>query len=54
MLVKGIFLLLAFMVVLAMFGRLRYPGQKRPGARKCGECGRPLIGRAPCDCKKRG
>ncbi len=54
MLIKGIFLLLAFMAVLAIFGRLRYPGQNRLEALKCPRCGRYRIGKGACDCGKKG
>ncbi len=54
MLLKAIFLFLAFMMVLAMFGRLRYPGQKRIAALKCTRCGRYRIGKSACGCDKRG
>ncbi len=50
MIVKGAFLLLAFMAVLAIFGRLRYPGRQRLQAMKCPRCGRYRIGRSACDC----
>ncbi len=54
MLVKGVFLLLAFMAVLAIFGRLRYPGQKQLRAMQCPRCGRYRIGKGgACDCTRR-
>ena len=40
------------MAVLAMFGRLRFPGQKRLAEAKCKRCGRYRIGKGPCDCEK--
>jgi hypothetical protein len=46
MLVKAISLLLVFMAVLALFGRLRFPRI----ASKCPSCGRHRIGRGPCPC----
>ena len=52
MIVKIIFFFLAFMAVLAMFGRLRFPGQKMLSNRKCPRCGRFRIGKGPCDCGK--
>lgn len=54
MLTKAVFLLLAFMAVLAIFGRLRFPGQKRLEAMKCPRCGRYRIGNSTCDCKRKG
>lgn len=54
MLMKVMALFLAGMVVLAMFGKLRYPGQKRLQALKCKGCGRYRIGRGPCSCGHRG
>ncbi len=48
--VKLVTLFLIGMVVLAMFGKFRFPGQKHLEARKCPECGRYRIGNAPCDC----
>lgn len=58
MVVKIVFLFLAFMAVLAIFGRLRVPGSKTLGrlrkgaleARKCPSCGRYRIGKDPCPC----
>lgn len=54
MIVKIVFLFLIGMGVLAMFGRLRFPGQKRLEAMKCPRCGRYRIGKSSCDCNKRG
>lgn len=54
MLIKAVFLLLAFMAVLAMFGRLRYPGQKKLETMKCPRCGRYRIGKSGCDCERKG
>lgn len=48
---KIVSLFLIFMVVLAMFGRLRLPKLKI-GAAKCKSCGRPRIGKGPCPCGK--
>lgn len=50
MLIKVMILFLLGMAILAMFGRLRFPGQDRAGA-KCANCGRYKIGKTPCDCK---
>lgn len=52
MIVKIVFLFLIGMAVLAMFGRLRFPGQKRLSSMKCPRCGRYRIGKGPCDCGK--
>jgi len=48
--IKVITLLLVFMAVLAMFGRLRFPRLSRRHGKKCSTCGRPCIGKGPCDC----
>jgi len=50
MMVKIVSLFLIGMLVLAMFGRLRYPGKKQLDSRKCPKCGRFRIGRGPCGC----
>ncbi|MFV2035510.1 MAG: hypothetical protein ACC631_10480 [Halocynthiibacter sp.] len=52
MIVKIVSLFLIGMVVLAMFGKLRFPGQKTLSNQKCRICGRYRLGRGPCDCKK--
>ncbi len=52
MIVKIIFLFLGFMGILAMFGRLRFPGQKKLAAMKCPDCRRYRSGKGPCSCKK--
>lgn len=41
------------MMVLAMFGRLRFPGQKKLDSMKCPKCGRYRIGKGPCSCGKK-
>lgn len=60
--VKVVTFFLIGMVILALFGRLRLPGnlpggrarRRRGGpvidARKCPSCGRHVIGTGPCDC----
>lgn len=57
---KIVTLFLAFMAVLAMFGRLRLPnlkdrfkrGQDLPKPRMCKSCGRYVLRGGPCpDCK---
>ncbi len=50
MILKIISLFLIGMAVLAMFGRLRFPGSKRLAQAKCPKCGRYRIGKGPCDC----
>lgn len=52
MILKIVSLFLVAMAVLAMFGKLRYPGQKRIEAAKCRTCGRFRIGKGPCPCNK--
>ncbi len=51
--VKVVSLFLIGMLVLAMFGKLRFPGQKRLESAKCPKCGRYRIGKGPCDCEDR-
>lgn len=50
--VKIVSLFLAGMAILAMFGKLRFPGQKRLQSAKCSSCGRYRIGKGPCPCRK--
>ncbi len=50
--VKVVTLFLAGMAILAMFGRLRFPGQKKLQSAKCPNCGRYKIGKGPCSCRK--
>lgn len=50
MLVKIIAFFLVGMMVLALFGKLRFPGQARLAAAKCRNCGRYRIGKGPCAC----
>ena len=54
MIVKIVFLFLIFMGVLAMFGKLRLPGQARLDKARCPKCGRFRIGRGPCPCGHSG
>ena len=51
--VKVVSLFLIGMLVLAMFGRLRFPGQKRLQAMKCKRCGKYKIGQT-CSCGQKG
>jgi hypothetical protein len=53
MIVKGITLLLVFLAVLAVFGRLRFPGRDRLASVTCPTCGRYRIGKGPCPCEKK-
>lgn len=57
--IKIVSLFLIGMGVLAMFGKLRLPsieasktilGLNKP--KKCSSCGRHIIGKGPCPCKK--
>ncbi|WP_179378527.1 hypothetical protein [Jannaschia marina] len=52
MLVKIVTVFLIGIAVLAMFGRLRFPGVPRIGQRKCASCGAPRVGRGACPCGK--
>lgn len=57
MMVKGVLLMLVVLAVLGMFGRLRFGGSAKPPPRiagRCPSCGRPLIGKGPCECKVSG
>ncbi|MEX5727803.1 hypothetical protein Ga0609869_001156 [Rhodovulum iodosum] len=57
MIIKIVTLFLIAMGVMAMFGKLRIPG---PGGRslrlgkprKCPHCGRYLLGKGDCPCRK--
>ena len=51
MIAKIIFLFLAFMGVLGIFGKLRFPGQDKLAAAKCPHCQRYRIGKGPCQCR---
>lgn len=50
--VKIVILFLVFMAALAMFGKLRFPGQKKLAAARCPRCGRFRLGKGPCPCRK--
>ncbi|MBM9593359.1 hypothetical protein [Roseitranquillus sediminis] len=50
MIVKVVVLFLLAMAVLAMFGKLRLPGQKRIASRRCPRCGRFRLGKGSCTC----
>ena len=49
---KIVSLFLVGMAVLAMFGKIKFPGQARLAAAKCKNCGRYRIGKGPCPCRK--
>lgn len=62
MLVKIVTFFLIGVAVLAMFGRLRWPGgasgARRGGdipgkPRKCRDCGAYILGKGPCGCGKK-
>ncbi|WP_296939439.1 hypothetical protein [uncultured Marivita sp.] len=53
MISKIVILFLVFMAVLAMFGKLRFPGSKRLANAKCRKCGRYRIGKGPCPCSRK-
>jgi len=50
--VKIVILFLVFMVVMAMFGKLRFPGQQKLASARCPRCGRFRLGKGPCACRK--
>jgi hypothetical protein len=52
LIIKAIFIFLAFMLVLAMFGKWRFPGQARLAQAKCPKCLRYRIGKGSCQCEK--
>ncbi|SFR60340.1 hypothetical protein SAMN04488005_3195 [Yoonia tamlensis] len=52
MIIKGIFLFLAFIGVLGIFGKWRFPGQQKLSDAKCPNCQRYRIGKGPCQCQK--
>jgi hypothetical protein len=60
MLIKAVILFLAAMVLLGMVGNWLYPGAikrgvaKRLQPAKCPQCGRYRIGRAACECGRKG
>ncbi|WP_198586121.1 hypothetical protein [Roseovarius salinarum] len=54
MIVKIVILFLVFMGVMAMFGKLRFPGQKKLQSARCPRCGRFRIGKGPCSCGRKG
>ena len=59
MLVKAIIVFLLVMLIVAMVGKALFPSAmdrmlpRRKAAMLCGKCGRPQIGRGPCDCGRK-
>lgn len=53
MLTKIVTLFLVFIAILGIFGKLHVllPRRRQKTAR-CKNCGRHLIGKGPCECKK--
>lgn len=51
---KIVALFLVAIAVLAMIGKLRFPGQSRLETAKCPRCGRYRIGKGPCSCGHEG
>ena len=54
MISKIVLLFLAFIAVLAMFGKLATAGRWLGVTKKCRHCGRHRIGTGPCPCGKGG
>ncbi|MGR1579940.1 hypothetical protein ACSSNL_00595 [Thalassobius sp. S69A] len=52
MIFKIISFFLIGMAVLAIFGKMRFPGQKKLQSARCPDCGRFKIGKGPCPCRK--
>lgn len=52
MIFKIISLFLIGMMVLALFGRIRFPGASKLKNITCPKCGRYKIGKGPCACSK--
>nr|WP_237072575.1 hypothetical protein [Pseudaestuariivita rosea] len=51
-LIKAVTLFLVVIIILAIFGKLRFPGQDRLRSARCPSCGRFRIGKGPCPCGK--
>ncbi|WP_112308928.1 hypothetical protein [Pseudogemmobacter bohemicus] len=54
---KIILIFLCAMALVGMIGKVMFPNARMLRGRparggKCQNCGRPLIGRGPCDCRK--
>jgi hypothetical protein len=52
MIFKIITLFLVGMMVLALIGKFRFPGQDKLKSLTCKKCGRYKIGKGPCACEK--
>jgi len=52
MILKIVSLFLVGIMVLGMFGKLKFPGQARLASAKCKSCGRYRITGGPCSCQK--
>jgi hypothetical protein len=50
MILKAALFLLVAISVLAIVGRFRWPRIGQSRATRCDRCGKPRIGKAPCDC----
>jgi hypothetical protein len=53
MIFKAVTLFLIVIAVLAMFGKVTVPGQKRLQKARCANCGRFKIGKGPCACRSK-
>ena len=66
MMIKAVFIFLAAMALVAMVSNAVAPGRfwralggilgiRHPhiGVRRCTHCGRPLIGKSECDCRRK-
>lgn len=57
--VKIVLLFLLVMVAIALIGNAIAPGSfwrqvgKATGMKRCERCGKPLLGKTACDCRKR-
>lgn len=51
MLIKAVLFFLLFMAVMSMFGKWKFPGQKRLEAARCPHCKKLRIGKGPCPCR---
>lgn len=54
MIVKVAALFLVGIMILGIFGKLRFPGQDRLASARCPHCGRFRIGKGPCPCGGKG
>lgn len=57
--VKAVILFLVVMAAIALIGNAISPGSfwrqvgKTAGLKRCPNCGKPLLGKSVCDCRKR-